>query len=83
VSRSVDNFAQAFDLGEDRFCDSGPHEGSGMLIVMLDERVDLALQVSHRIERAARDGLIGDQREPTLNLVEPGRVGRGEVQVEA
>ena len=30
---------------------------------MLNERVDLALQVGHRVERAAADGLIGDQRD--------------------
>jgi hypothetical protein len=42
-----------------------------MLVVMIDELRDLALEVSDGVERAATDGLIRGQREPALNLVEP------------
>lgn len=56
----VNNFTQPFDLGEDRFCGGGPHERPRMLVVVLDERVDLALEVGDRVERAAADGLVGD-----------------------
>ena len=54
-----------------------------MLVVVLNERSDFALQVGHRVERAATDRLVGNQREPALDLVEPGGVGRGEMQVKA
>jgi hypothetical protein len=43
-----------------------------MLVVVIDELADLALQIDDRVERAATDRLVGDQREPALDLVEPG-----------
>ena len=49
---------------------------------MLHELIDLALEVGDRVERAAADRLGRDQREPTLDLVEPRTVGRREMQVE-
>ena len=54
-----------------------------MLAVLLDEGIDLALEVGHGIEGAAADGLVGDQGESVFGLMEPGAVGRGEVQMEA
>lgn len=79
----VNNFTELFEFGEDRLCGGGPHEGLGMLVVLIDELADLALQIGDGVERPAADRLVGDQREPALDLVEPGAVGRGEVQVEA
>ena len=52
-----------------------------MLVVVLDKLADLALEIGHRVKGSAADRLMGDQREPTLYLVEPGTVGRGEVQM--
>jgi len=48
-----------------------------------DILVDLVHQFAHALERTAPDGLLGDQCEPALNLVEPACVGRGVVYVEA
>ena len=50
---------------------------------MSDILVDLVHQFAHALERTAPDGLLGDQCEPALNLVEPACVGRGVVYVEA
>ena len=47
------------------------------------EVVDAADQIGHAGERAAPDGLLADQPEPALDLVQPGRVGGREVQVVA
>src|SRR5258708_30328577 len=44
--------------------------------------IDLPLEFSHRLEGAAADRLVGDQRKPTLDLVEPRAIGRGEMDVE-
>jgi len=54
-----------------------------VLVVVLDKLADLALEVCDRVKGGAADRLIGDQRKPTLDLIEPGAVGRGEVQMKA
>ena len=82
MSCPVNNFAEPFEFGEDGVGGRGPFERFGMLVVGVDEQVDLALQVVHRAEGAAADRLVGDQSEPALELVEPGTVGRREVDME-
>ncbi len=52
-----------------------------MLVVVLDESVDLALEIGDRFERAASDRLVRDQCEPALDLVQPGAVSGREVQM--
>ncbi len=47
VWRSADNFAKSLKFGEDRFGRCGPHEGLGMLVVVVDESFDLAFEISH------------------------------------
>ena len=42
-----------------------------MLVVVVDEGGDLALEIGHRLKRAAADRLVGDQSEPAFDLVEP------------
>jgi hypothetical protein len=54
-----------------------------VLVVVLDEVVDLALEVGHGVKGAAADGALRNQSEPALNLVEPGGVGGGVVEVKA
>ena len=49
---------------------------------MHDELADLAFQIRHRVERAAADCLVGNQSKPALYLVQPGAIGRREVQME-
>ena len=51
--------------------------------VAVDERLDLAHQIRDAAERAPLDGTLAEQTEPPLHLVQPGRVGGREVQVEA
>lgn len=50
---------------------------------MRHELSDLALEIRDRVERAVSDRLLSNQCEPALELVEPGAVGRREVQVKA
>ena len=52
-----------------------------MLVVVVHEGGDLALEAADRIERATADRLIGDQSEPAFDLVEPRAVRGREVQV--
>ena len=54
-----------------------------MLVVVFHKGIDLALEIGNRIEGAATDRLVGDQREPALDLVQPGTVGGREVQMKA
>ena len=78
-------FAQVFfrtvsAVGQHR---SGPGEGTAVAVVVLDELVDACDQFAHAAEAAAPDGLLGDQSEPALHLIEPRGIGRGVVDVEA
>ena len=50
---------------------------------MLGEGEDLLLELGDGGEGAAADGLLGDDVEPDFDLVEPGGVGGGEVEVVA
>lgn len=52
-----------------------------MGVVLLGILRDLAFEVRYRLEGVATDRLMSDQSEPTLDLVEPARVGRREVRV--
>ena len=81
--RSADNFTQSFDLGEDRFGGGGPHERTRREVVVFGVAFDAPDQVRHALEGAATDGLLGDQSEPALDLIEPRGVGRRVVQVVA
>ena len=44
---------------------------------MLDEGVDLVDQFLDASKRASADGPLGDQGKPAFDLIQPGRVGRG------
>ena len=61
----------------------GPDERLRVVIVGLDEGSDVSLQLLHAAMHAAFDLLVGEQREPAFDLVEPGRAGRCEVQLVA
>ena len=47
----------------------------------LDEGGDIGLEPIDAALHAALDLLVGEQREPAFDLVEPGGAGRGEVEV--
>lgn len=68
---------------KDRICRCGPCEGTAVAVVVLDEVVDSCDQVSDASEATSTDRLLGDKSEPTLHLIEPGRVGGSVVDLEA
>ena len=81
VFRPGNKFAKPFDLGEDGLCGRDPDEGGCPAVVVFDEGVDAVGELLDAGEGAAADGLLGDDAEPALDLVEPGGVGGREVQV--
>ena len=54
-----------------------------ILIPVVDIGLDVSDQRSHGVERAAADGLAGEDAEPGLDHVEPRGAGRREVEVDA
>ena len=54
-----------------------------MSVVEGDVAVDIADEFAHAAERAAPDRLMGDEREPTLDLIKPTRVGGSVMKMEA
>jgi len=50
---------------------------------VLDELIDSGDEFFDALERSAPDGLLGDESEPSLDLIEPGRVSGCEVEMEA
>ena len=59
----------------------GPHEGPTGFIVLGDEVIDLGNQIFDAGEGAAAHGLFSDVREEALDLIEPGAIGRNEVNM--
>jgi len=53
------------------------------LVIVFREAVDLCDEVLDTLEGAAADGLLGDQSEPSFDLIEPGRVSWRVVDVES
>ena len=66
---------------EDGIGGLGPDEGLGVVVVGLDEGGNVGLEFVDAAMDAALDLLVGEQREPALDLVEPGGAGRREMQV--
>ena len=60
----------------------GPHEWGRMAVPLGDVGLDMANERADRVERAAADGLSGEDAEPGLDHVEPGRALRGEVKLD-
>jgi hypothetical protein len=74
---------KSFDFLENRIGSSGPNEGACFGVVGSDEVIDLRHQFFDAAERAATNGFLGDDVEPNFDLVEPGSVGRREVNLVA
>ena len=68
---------------EDGVGSGGPQEGPGPGVVVVGEAEDPLLELGDGGEGAAADGLPGDDVEPNLDLVEPGGIGGGEVEMVA
>ena len=58
-----------------------PFHGSRRFVVLTDVTHEFSLQVGNAGEHTTGDDVALDLAEPQLNLVQPRRVGRGEVQV--
>src|SRR6266511_3201727 len=61
----------------------GPHEWLRVLVVGGDEPVDSVDQVADAVVAAASHAAAGEDREPALDEVHPGRARGGEVEVHA
>ncbi len=57
-------------------------EGFGFAVVVLDKLVDSGNEFFDAFERSAPDALLGDESEPALDLIEPGRGSGCEVEME-
>ena len=71
------------ELFQDRVGGCGPAKRLGVLVVRGHEVIDMLHELPDAGERAAPNGFVGNQREESLDLVEPGAVGRDEVHVPA
>jgi len=58
-----------------------PLHGSGRFVVLTDVSQELFVQIRNGSEYASGDDVALDLAEPQLNLIQPRRVGRSEVQV--
>jgi len=70
----INKFTKALELFKDRVGGGGPDEGTAACIVVGYVLVNLLYQFAHTSEGSAPDRLLGDEREPALNLVEPARI---------
>ena len=58
-----------------------PLHGARGLVVVADIAHELSLQIGDRGEHAAGDHVALDSAEPQFHLIEPGGIGRSEVQL--
>src|SRR6266853_1014360 len=58
-----------------------PLHGTGRFVVLTDVAHKFSLQIRNGSEYASRDDVALDLAEPQLDLIQPRRVGRSEVQV--
>jgi len=77
----INKFTKALQLFEDRVGGDGPDERTFVSIVVSHVLVDAVHQFAHAAERPAPDRLLGNEREPALDLVEPTRISGSVVHV--
>ena len=75
--------AEPFDGRKDVVGGLGPFEWLGIGVVMTDEVHNVGAQCLDAAIDAAPDLFVGDERKEALNLIEPGRTGRREMDVPA
>jgi hypothetical protein len=59
----------------------GPGEGLGIFVIGLDEGIDVLPELFDRGEWRVLERVALQDREPDLDLIEPGSTGRGEVEM--
>lgn len=82
MSCAGDPSAEAGEGVEDFLGGLGPDERRGVLVPVLDPAADVGFECLDVLVCASADQLVGQKAEPPLDLVDPGRAGRGEVQME-
>jgi class 3 adenylate cyclase len=83
VSCVVDSLAVGGDGVEDLVGGLGPHKRPRVGVPGVGPGLDRCGELGHRAVGAATQPLAGQLGEPPLDQVQPGAVGRGEVQLEA
>jgi hypothetical protein len=81
--RLANMLTKSFNLFQYRIGGGRLDQGPGVAIGVLDEMVDLPDQIFHASECAPADGLLSDDIEPYLYLVQPGSVGRRKMNLKA
>ena len=74
---------ESSDVFEDLICGLGPHERLRFIVRDLQEASDIAFECLRAVVHSALDASIRDEREVPLDVIEPGTVGRSEVDVES
>ena len=82
VSCLRSSHSEAGDAGEDIVCGFHPHKRFGVGIMCGEEQADRVLQRPRTAVASAPNLLLGQLGEPAFHLVDPGRVGRCEVEME-
>jgi hypothetical protein len=75
--------AEAFDGSEDVVGGLDPFEGLRVSVVMTDEVHNVGAQSPDAAIDAASNLFVGDEREEAVDLIEPGRTGRCEMDMPA
>ena len=81
--RLANMLTKSFDLFKDRICCGCPNERSSLNVGSLDELIDFADQIFYAPECAPADGLLRDDIEPDLDLIEPRGVSWSEMDLVA
>lgn len=79
----ADSFTYTFDLVENLLVRPSPDERRCFGVVGFDEGLDFGDEILGGDEGAAPDLTLGNESEPAFYLIEPRRIGRREMQVEA
>ena len=83
VFRLANMLTKSFDLFKDGIGCGRPNERLGVNVGVLDEMIDLSDQLFHASECSPADGLLGDDIEPDLDLIEPRGISWSEVDLVA
>ena len=73
-------FVEFFEDGIGGGC---PCEGAAVLVVVLGEAANFCNEILDAFEGASTDCLLGDESDPSFDLIEPGRIRRRVVDVES
>ncbi len=81
VSCLRSSYAKSRDIGEDLVRGLDPCEGLGVIVMGGQKETDGVLESAGAAVSPSAELLLGEQSEPTLHLVDPGGVGRREMEM--